>query len=88
MVCATPNDLISLLAEVMVLKTSDCQVFLDSNIIKMLKPHVDAVMVDKVCAKYFIEIVRSPLIRMKPQIFPGESKQSVKFLLPKCTLNM
>lgn len=50
----------------------------------MLEPHVDAVMVDKgfsigeVCAKHFIEIVRTPFLRMKPQFPPSEMKQSHK----------
>lgn len=47
----------------------------------MFEPHVDAVMVDKcflieeICAKNFIEILRPSFLRKKPHFPPGESKQ-------------
>lgn len=84
MVCATPNGVITHIGSSYGGKTSDRQIFLDTNIVEMLEPHLDAVMVDKgfsideVCAKHFIEIVRPPFLRMKPQFPPGESKQSRK----------
>lgn len=84
MVCATPSGLITFIGSGYGGKTSDRQIFLDSNVLEMLEPHVDAVMVDKgflideVCAKNFIEIVRPAFLRMKPRFPPGESKQSRK----------
>ena len=84
MVGIAPSGLVTFISPVFGGRASDKQIFEKSGIIEYLEPHEDAVMVDKgfliddICAKSFIDVIRPPFLRQKKQFSEQEAAVNTK----------
>lgn len=77
----SPGGLITYISEPYGGQASDKTIFKQSNLISNLQATIDAIMVDKgflidrICAKSGIELIRPPILRKKNQLSAEEALQ-------------
>lgn len=80
MVGCSPSGSISFVSKAYGGRASDKKLFCESGLVEKLEPYVDAVMVDKgfmiqdVCDKSAIELVRPPFLKKQAQLSKADSK--------------
>ncbi|KFM72635.1 hypothetical protein X975_10681, partial [Stegodyphus mimosarum] len=78
LMCISPGGLITFVSKGYGGRASEKLIFVNSHIIDMLEPHIDAIMTDKgfliedLCAENFIQLIRPPFLHKKTQFSAAE----------------